>query len=278
MARVTFTKATEFLAEQLQSGSSFRRVGVVLRASLDNVVDGTSRLDNLVQTAWDKLDAALEHKFADFSDDNQRIALRFSLASSLRLSERDQLEMLDKGRNSLSVTSAAAKQRQIPVEVQRFLAIECSSHKASMAALAQNCEIDIQTLEILASNPDREVRIVVAANLAGRMRLDEPNMVESKLAVYNALLNHYESALAEYLVPVCRDEDQLAQMYSLTDKTPSNLRVFVDNPYVSGHLLQDISTSVRLRFMQGGSEVVNNAMQQVDKRFLAENDTAPTLY
>lgn len=278
MGRITFTQATEFLAHQLQSGNNFRRVGIVVRASLDNVVDATKRLDDLVQTAWDKLDAAMDRKLADFTDENQRNAMRLSYAGSLRVPVAEQLHMLDVGRHAESVTSAAAKQTPCPVEVQRFLAKECSGHRMTMVALAQKHDADIQALELLASHPDRDVRLTLAANLGGRMRLSEPQLTESKLAVYNALLNHYESDFAPHLVPVCRDEDQLAQMYAQTSKTPSNGRLFVDNPYTPDQVLLDISTSMPLRMMPGGSAVASEAKQQVEKRLSVRSDAAPEPY
>lgn len=278
MGRITFTQATEFLAQQLQSGNNFRRVGVVVRASLDNVVDATKRLDDLVQTAWDKLAAAMDRKLADFKDENQRNAVRLSYAGSLRVPVAEQLHMLDVGRHAESVTLAAAKQTPCPVEVQRFLAKECPEHRSTMIALAQKHDADIQTLELLASNPDRDVRLTVAANLGSRMRLIEPQLTESRLAVYNALLNHYESDFAPHLVPVCRDEDQLAQMYAQTSKTPSNGRLFVDNPYTPDQVLLDISTSMLLRMMPGGSAVAREAKQQVEKRLSVRSDAAPEPY
>lgn len=275
---ITFTRATEFLADRLHSGKGLRHVGVVVRASLENVADATKQLDNLAQSAWDRLDAAMERRLADFSDQNQRNAVRLSYAGSLRIPVAEQLQMLDAGRHSEAVTSAAATQLQVPLPIQRFLATECSNHRTAMVALAQNLSTDLQTLETLASNPDRDVRRTLAANIGGRMCVNEPQFTESKLAVYNAILNHYESEFAPYLVPACRNEDQLAQMYSQTTNTPGNGRLFVENPYTPDQVLLDISASISLRLMQGGSVVASDARQQVEKRLSARsNDAAPDL-
>lgn len=276
MRPILFTKATEFLADQLQSGKGLRRVGVAMRASLGDLVDATKQLDDLAQSAWDKLDAAMDRRLADFSDQNQRNAVRLSYAGSMRIPVVEQLQMLDAGRHSEAVTAAAASQTVVPVPVQRFLANECSSHRSAMIALAQNLSADLQTLEVLASNPDRDVRRSVAVHIGGRMRVNESHLTENKGAVYNAILNHYESEFAPSLVPVCRNEDQLAQMYSQTTKTPGNGRLFVENPYTPDQVLLDISASIPLRLMQGGSAVASDARQQIEKRLSARNnDAAP---
>lgn len=275
MDRITFTKATEYLAQQLQSGNSIQRVGVVVRAALDTTADVTKRLDELFQTAWDKLNSAMNEKLADFKSDNQRNAMILSYAGSLRTPVKTQLEMLDVGRHSESVTTAAARQYPVPpVPVQKFLANECSNHVSAMMTLANHHDADLQTLGLLASNPEKNVRLSVAANIGSRMRISEPRLTENKSAVYNALLNHYDSAFAPYLVPVCKNEEQLEKMYSETTKTPSNGRLFVDNPFTPTEVLLDISTQASLRLMPGGSKVTEDAKHQIEKRFDALSDVA----
>lgn len=275
MERITFTKAAEYLAQQLQSGNSIQRVGVVVRAALDTTADVTKRLDELVQTAWDKLDSAMNEKLADFKSENQRNAMILSYAGSLRTPVNTQLEMLDVGRHSEAVTSAAARQYPVPpVPVQRFLANECSNHVSTMMTLANHHDADLQTLELLASNPEKNVRLSVAANIGARMRISEPRFTENKGAVYNALLNHYDSSFAPHLVPVCKNEEQLEKMYSETIKIPSNGRLFVENPYTPEKVLLDISTQASLRLMPGGFGVAEDAINQIEKRFEALNDVA----
>jgi len=146
-----------------------------------------------------------------------------------------------------------------------------------MIALAQQHDADIQSLELLASHPDRDVRLTLAVNLGSRMRLSEPQLTKEKQAVYNALLNHYESDFAPHLVPVCRDGGQLSQMYAQTSKTPGNGRLFVENPYTPDQVLLDISTSMPLRVIPGGSAVASDAKQLIEKRLL-KNDAEPEPY
>jgi hypothetical protein len=246
-----------------------------MRASLDDLADATKQIEGLVHTAWDRLRAAMDLQLAELSDENQRNAMRFSYAGSLRLSVSEQLQMLSTGRHAESVSLAAAKQEQCPFEVQSFLAHECRNQTAAMLALAQNNGTDIRTMASLASHQDQQVRLSIAASLCGRMRVSEPKLTEAKQAVYNTLVRYYESEFAPYLVPVCRDENQLAQMYAVTKQNPSNGRLFVENPFTPDQVLVDISTSLSLRLKPGGATVASEAKQQVEKRLMTRSDVAP---
>jgi hypothetical protein len=278
MGRFTFIRATDFLTQQLQAGENVRRVGIVMKASLDNLVDASKQLDDLAKSAWDRLDTAMNRQLAEFSDSNQRNAVRLTYAGSLRLPVDEQLRMLESGRHAESVTLAAAKQKPCPFEVQSFLVHECHDHKAAMLALAQDNATDLRTMVLLASHPEHQVRLSVAANIGGRMRVSEPRLMDAKEAVYNTLLRHYESEFAPHLVPVCRDENQLAQMYALTNKTASYGRLFVENPFTPDQVLVDISTSLPLRLKPGGATVASDAKQQVEKRLVTRSDVAPEPY
>jgi|GEM_PF-6536795 len=277
MARVTFTTAAEYLAEQLQAGS-VRRVGIVARVALGNVVDVTQRLDDMFQGAWDRLDAAMERMLADFSDENQRSTVEFSYVGSRRIPVERQLDMLEVGRNSTAVTAAAASQSDVPAEVQRYLVRECYDHKMAMAALARNRNADFAAIEPLAAHPDQDIRLALASNIGPQMRLSAENGYTAKQAVYNSLLNHYVGDFAPYLVPVCKDGEQLERMYTQTMRTPGNARLFVDNPFSPDHVLLDISTLGSLRMIPGGSAVAQDAKQQLEKRLLVESDAGPRPY
>jgi hypothetical protein len=276
MERVTFSQAAEFLAQQLQTGNGLRRVGVVARASLEGVADVTKRLDDLATSALDKLGNAMDRSLADFKEEHQRSAMRLSYAGSLRLPAAEQLRMVEAGKDSEAVATAAARQPWVPVEVQRFLANECQPHRGAMIALAQRRDADLEVLNTLATHPEKDVRITVAANLGARMRLSEPHLTDAKQAIYNSLLNRFEGDFAPHLVPVCRNEQHLGQMYSHTVKTPGNGRLFVENPFTPDQVLLDISTSMSLRLMPGGMSVAADAKQQVEKRLAARNDADMT--
>lgn len=278
MDRISFTEAAEFLAERLRAGAPMRRVGIVVRASLEGMSDAGKRLDEVVQSAAARVNAALSKRLADLGDETQRDALRLSYAGSLRLPVVEQLEILNRSRQAESVTTAAARQEPCPVEVQRFLVEHCFQHRTAMVALAQKRDADLKSLRELSRHPDRDVRISVAANIGASMRLVEPQRTEEKLAVYNSLLHRYESDFAQLLVPVCRDGEQIAHMYARTTTTPNNGRLFVENPYTPDDVLLDISTSMRIRVMPGGSAVASEAKQQVEKRLSHDSEATPEPY
>lgn len=277
MAHLNFTKATDFLSEQLKAGNNFRRVGVIVRTTFDNASDISKQLDELFHGAWDKLDAAVSRKLADHAPGNQRAALQLSYAGSLRTSVPEQLQMLRDGRDSEMVCTAAAQQKNIPTAVQAFLVNECSHHRNAMTALARNRTADLGGLEPLATHPNGDVRMALVAHLASKMRMVNESENGAKQAVYNALIKQFESEYSLFLVPTCRDELQLDNMYALTTKNAGLIRPFVENPFSSAQLLLDVSSSMTLRLTPGGSAVAAEAKQHLEKRLAVERDAAPQL-
>jgi hypothetical protein len=106
----------------------------------------------------------------------------------------------------------------------------------------------------------------------------DPDVNDAKQAIYNNLLNLYESDFAPYIVSVCRDDTQLERLYSQTAKLPHMIRPFVDNPFTPDRVLLDISTLIKLRMMPGGSAVADDAKQHLEKRLTAGSDADPQPY
>jgi hypothetical protein len=272
MGRILFSKAGEFLASQLQSSNGSRRVGVVVRAAFSNAANVATDIDHALQDAWNKLDQAMERKLADLSDENQRAALQLRYAADLRLPLDKQLELLERGMYSETVTSAAAHQPGVACEIQDFLLAHCYHHKNAMAGLARNPSTMLDVLQQLAHYPDKYVQLTLATQFAPSMRIVDESRETGKRAVYNALLDNYWSDLAPHLVPVCRDTEQLDAMYARTAKTPSGLRHFVENPWTSPTTLLDISSSMSLRMLPGGLSVATEAKQLLEKRLVVDDD------
>lgn len=276
MGQVLFTKASDFLAGRLQESNKPLRVGVIIRTAFSNVANVATEIDNAFHGAWDKLDAAIERKLADLTDQNQRAALQLRYAGDMRIPLDKQLDLLEQGQFSETVTSAAAYQPGIAEEIQDFLLAHCYRQKMTMTALAHNPSTMLDVLEKLAHHPDKQVQLALAAQFAPSMRIVDESREAAKQAVYNALLDNYHSDLAPYLVPVCRDTEQLDAMYAQTSKTPGALRHFVDNPLTSDTVLLDISSAMPVRMFPGGARVAADAKQLLEKRLAASEDAAPS--
>ena len=95
----SFLRAQEFLATRASLGPIMKRVGVVLLANIDAVADAGKRLDDLVQSAFDRMEEALERRFADFSDANQQMVIQFFYAESRGVPAKEQVEMLIAGKD-----------------------------------------------------------------------------------------------------------------------------------------------------------------------------------
>lgn len=262
----TFLKAQEFLAERLSLGPIIKRVGVVLHANLDAVATAGKQLDDLMQGAFDRVEEALAQKLADFSEENQRRAIQFFYAESRGISAEKQVGMLIAGRDSGAVALAAAQQRHIPEELQRTLVEQCAQHTDAMRALASNMTCRPAVLANLVAHPDSDVRMSVAAHIGIRMKVDEFALNEEKQDVFDAIVKCYEAPYAPYLVPVCRNPEQLQQMFGMTPVTPGNARLFIDNPYSPNSVLVDIASSIPARMMPGGSETLEDVKKLLENR------------
>lgn len=276
MGQVLFTKASDFLAGRLQESNKPLRVGIVIRAAFSNVANVAAEIDNAFHSAWDKLDASIERKLADMTDQNHRAALQLRYAADMRVPLGKQLELLEQGKFNETVTSAAAHQTGVAAEVQDFLLAHCYRQKTTMIGLAHNPNTMLDVLTQLAHHPDRQVQVALAAQFAPSMRIIDESRETEKQAVYNALFDNFHSDLAPYLVPVCKDTEQLDAMYAQTSKTPGALRHFVENPLTSDTVLLDISSAMAVRMLPGGARVAADAKQLLEKRLVVTEDAAPS--
>lgn len=271
----TFQRAQEFLTERINLEPIIKRVGVIINTNFDTAIDLFRQMDDVIQSALYKVDVAIERKLADFSDANQRRAVEFFYAQSRQTSAAKQVDMLIDGKESSSVALAAAQQRKIPESVQFALVEHCSRHGAAMRALAANLTTRPAALWPLVEHPDRDVRLVVVAHIGNRMKIDENLVNSEKQSVYNAIVDNYDGDFAEYIIPVCRDPNKIQQMFDQTPLTPSNARLFVENPYSPDEILLDIVSSTAMRLIPGGGGVLEDAKKLLENRLnrAEENST-----
>lgn len=271
MAQIpTFQRAQEFLAEQVNLGPVIKRAGVLLNANLESAIDLSHKLDDLVQSALGKVEAAVERKLADFSDLNQRRTIEFVYAESRRTPPDKQVEILIAGRDSSSVALTAAQQRRVPEMLQFALVEHCFEHANAMRALAANPETRPLVLSPLVKHPNSDVRQIVASHIGNRMKIEENMLNSEKINVYNELVDAYETGFAEHLVPVCNDPDQIQLMFDQTPMTPTNVRFFVENPYCPESVLLDIVSSTKLRLQPGGGRVLEDTKQFLENRLIRD--------
>ncbi len=272
----TFLKAQEFLATQASIGP-VKRLGVVIHANIDALADAGKRLGDLVQSAFDRVEEALQRQTAHFSA-HQQIAIQFLYAQSRGIPAHAQVEMLIAGKDSSAVAMAAAQQRRLPDDLQFALVEHCSQHARAMQALAANIDTRPAALAPLVKHPDSDVRLTVAAHIGNRMKIDEVVLKDEKNSVFDAIVEHYEGRFAPLLVPVCRDADQIQQMFDQTTMTPGNARLFIDNPYSPNGVLLDIASSVTARLLPGGTEVLRDVKTLLETRLSrAEENPAPEI-
>jgi hypothetical protein len=109
------------------------------------------------------------------------------------------------------------------------------------------------------------------------MRLQEFSIKDEKERLYNALVHSYEDGYAPFLIPVCRDPDQLQLMYEKTKEVAKNSRLFVDNPFSPSKLLVDIVDSSTLRLVPGGRQVQKDARETIESRLVGEEHSNPEM-
>jgi hypothetical protein len=220
----------------------------------------------------------MDRMLADYSEPNQRAAVEFSYVGSRTIPVSRQLMMLMEGQYSPTVITAAASQSRVPSEVQQVLVDKCMNNKMAMVALARNPYSAPEIVLPLAAHPDSDVRLAMAMNIGPQLRVIDESSFKPRQAVYNSLLDHYMSDFAPYLVPVCKDSDQLEQMYAQTMKTVGNAQLFVDNPYASEQLLLDISSSGVLKLLPGGAAVGLSAKRMLEHRLAESSADEPRPY
>jgi hypothetical protein len=273
-----FGRASDFLAERLQTIGGLRRVGILARASIEGVLDAGKRLEALFDGAGGHLDAAIARSLEELADPHQRSVVRFEFSVCSPIPVDEQLAMLSAARGNESVSLSAAKQHHVPVEVQRFIVKERASHRQALLALARNPRSDLQALSPLLFHDDRAVRLALAEHVGPRMRLDEKSRdVSVKHQIYNALVQLYEADFAHSLVPVCRDSEALDSMYRRSVRDIPVLQLFVENPFTPDDVLLDIATNRDLGRTAEGAEISALAKSRVEAE-LSRRDEAGLTY
>lgn len=277
MNSVKFHKAENFLVERLALGSPERRLGARISAKVAALDDAEQRIASAIGSAVEAVQTVLSRKLADFKSENQRSVVKFFYAESQGIPAPEQVSMVVLGKDSSGVAMAAAQQRRVPVSVQAALVEHCAQHAAAMRALANNAETRPVNMMPLVDHPDRQVRIAVSAHIGSRMRVQEAPLDNEKHRLYNAMVNSYEDGYAEFLIPVCRDPDQLQLMYDSSKEPAKNSRLFADNPFSPSKLLIAIVDSSTLRLIPGGREVQKNARAMIETRLVAEEHSTPEM-
>lgn len=262
-------RSEALLRDALEGQEPPRRLGGIVKASLSSVADVALRLEGIVYSALDKVQAAAEKQFAEISIDTQRAASRMGYAGSLGMPAHEQLALCEKHQDSESVTLAAASQRNVPVAVQQFLVQHCDKHSRTMLALVRNDSLNWHAAAPLVLHENTEIRQAFAEKLGPAMRVTDPKVAEIKQLLYNALVSQYESGYAQALVPVCRDPQALDAMFAATKMTAVNARLFVENPFSSDSVLLAISSMKAADRLTGGDAVADDAKSQLSKRLTA---------
>ena len=272
-----FQRAQDFLIEQVRLGPVVKRIGLLLHARVeagaDAALSNAHRLQATVHQAFARTRSAFRSHLADFSDDTQRITMEFFFAQSNRLGAQEQVALFLEGCESASVAYAAARQRKVPAELQDALVEHALWCPDAMRALAENPGTSPKTLMPLATHPSREVRMAVAAHIGPRMRILEPALETEKHFVFDALVDRYEDSFAPYIIPVCKDPEQLQKMFERSTMTPENAHLFTDNPYASNDILLRVVGSNAIGLLPGGSGVKERARALVSNRL---GDSGPT--
>ena len=247
--RPTFLTKQQLLAETLPKRLPAR---LAVRVSLDlsSPTQIASRLRDLGAAIGGKMRAAFDAHLANMSEESQQLAMKLTFAECNKVAPAVQALMVRMGRDASIVAEAAVRQRRVAPVVQEALVAECSQHTVAMRELAGRADATIESLAALASSADKATRMNVAANLGARMRVQEPLLSDAKQAVFDGMVARYESDFSPYLVPVCRDPEQLQSMYERTSKTLGVIDVFVDNPHSPESVLVDIAASSKMHVIQ----------------------------
>lgn len=276
-----FQRAQEFLVERVRLGPILKRVGLVLKAQLEpgatkEVFERNAvRLRDHVHRVAEHTHSAFRSHLADFSDNTERLAMEFFFAQSNKLTASEQVELFLEGKHSSTVALAAARQKNVPLELQQSLVEHGYQHADAMCSLATNPKTHPRTLLPLAGHPNRNVRVAVAAHIGPRMRVEEKQLDEDKMFVLNALIENYQDWYAPYIIPVCKDPDQLERMFEQTALTPANAHLFAENPYASDGILLSVVSSNSIGLLPGGQQVKEQVRSLVTSRLSSGSE--PTL-
>lgn len=275
-----FQRAQDFLIERVRLGPVVKRIGMLLHARIEPGRDAEIAqrnavgLRNLVHRAAESTHRAFRSHLAEFSDDTQRITMEFFFAQSNHLTASQQVDLFLEGHESASVAFAAARQCTVPFELQQALLDHGQQHTDAMRALAENPATSPKTLLPLAAHPSRGVRVAVAAHIGPRMKVLEKSLEADKELVFNTLIDRYEDSFAPYIIPVCKDPEQLQRMFERSTMTPANAHLFTDNPYASNDILLSVVSSNSIGLLPGGQDVKDRARTLVNNRL---GDSGPAL-
>lgn len=276
-----FESEQEFVQERQAAGvprPARLAVCVAVEPGVDPALAGLCIAD-AVAAAGENLQAAFERHVSGLPGTAEALAARLRFAEVNKVPALLQAQMVRDGRQASIVADAAASQRRVAPEVQAALVEHCRQHVFSMQQLAAREDATVDVLQTLACSPDPRTRLNVAAGIAARMRIGEAYLADKMEAVLQALIADCDSSYAPYLVPVCKNVDQLRAMYEKASVSPEQADVFVDNPYTPDSVLLDIASSARMQ--SAPHDVARRARQvlqiRVDQReSSACNDMAPS--
>ena len=247
-----FTSGTDYLSQRLVQERPARlavRTVLNLAQAPGNIAQ---KLSEAAATVGERMQAAFRRHVADMADESQAIAMRLTFSESNRVPPAKQAELIREGKDASIVSDAAVRQRRCAPEVQAALIEHCKDHTTSMQILAGRPDATLDTLAALVDSKDQRTRLAVAASIGSHMRIEDRNaaVASKKAAIFDALIDHYESAYAPYLVPVCRSSEQLGEMFDKTSKTFGMMEVFVENPHTPDRVLIETASSPTMQLMQ----------------------------
>lgn len=261
-----FPTEGEFLAERLSRERPPRlavRVVMNLAQAPGNIAQA---LSEAAAAVGERMQAAFKQHVANMADESQAIATKLTFAEINKVHPTKQAEMIREGKDATIVSEAAVRQRRIAPEVQAALIEHCKDHTASMQMLAGRPDASLDTLAALLDSKDQRTRLYVAAGIGSRMKIEESNdeVTRKKAAIFDALIESYESDYAPYLVPVCRSSEQLGEMFDKTSKAIGMIKPFVENPYTPDSVLIEIATSPTMLLAQ--HDVARSAREMLQVR------------
>jgi len=273
-----FERAQDFLAQRVVVAPAAKRIGMQVHARIDRMPSSaqanTTGLRALIRSVAASTRQAFRAHLAEFSDNAQRISVELFYAQSNGLKPYEQVALLLEAKDSPSVADVAARQRIVPIELQRALIANSFHHVDAMQALAANLSTHPETLLPLAAHPSWGVRTAVAANIGPRMKVEERALAEEKELVFNTLIERYEDSFAPFIIPACKDPEQLQRIFERSSLTPLNAHLFTDNPYASNDILLSVVSSNTIGLLPGGQKVKERARSLVDNRL---GDHGPTI-
>lgn len=267
MAKILFASSVEFLSERLLDTSATKRMALGLKASLNGVASVVGRMDDLLNSSWDKFDETIKRHWPGLDADAAGAEMQLHYGAH-QLSGREQMNLLRSVGGYTEIYLLLARQKQIPAEVQTHLMTSCWDNTPVMHALASNSSIEAPLMEALARHDDDGVRVVLAHSLGGRMRVEEnSHATELKNRVFSILAGEtFTEKMAPALVPVCRNPVLIEHMYQNVALNTSSARLFVENPFTPNQVLVDVLNSATLRFQWGGSDVTQQAATILENR------------